>query len=78
MASREDLKAWVMDALITNGGSARVPEIAKYIWEHHEAELRGSGELFYTWQYSMRWAGQLLQKEGLIKKNGPGRTWEVK
>ena len=71
------LKGWVLDALRARGGSARVPEIAQHIWENHEAELRSSGDLFYTWQYAMRWAGQVLQKEGRLSKNGEGRTWHL-
>lgn len=74
MANSEALKAWVMDALEALG-PAPVPRIAQHIWENHEAELRSSGDLFYTWQYAMRWAGQVLQKEGKLEKNGPNRTW---
>ena len=75
MATRNDLKTWILDALKDLGGSARVAEIAKHIWDHHEPALRQSGDLFYTWQYAMRWAGQVLQKEGKLTKNGPGRSW---
>jgi hypothetical protein len=75
MASNNDLKAWVLDALKALGGSGSVPQIAKHIWDAHEAELRASGDLFYTWQYAMRWAGQVLQQERKLTKAGPGRTW---
>ena len=76
MATRDDLKQWVVDAL-RSSGSSTVPQIAKHIWENHEHELRRSGDLFYTWQYAMRWAGQLLQQEGKLTKNGTGRRWEL-
>jgi len=76
MASNDDLKSWVLEALDDLGPSP-VARIAQNLWEHHEAELRLSGDLFYTWQYAMRWAGQVLQKEGKIQKNGPGRTWAL-
>jgi hypothetical protein len=78
MVTRDKLKIWVLDALTSQGGTARVPDIAKYIWDHHEAELRKSGDLFYTWQYAMRWAGQILQKEGKLNKSGPNRQWIIK
>lgn len=78
MVTREKLKIWVLDALKANGGTARVPDIAKHIWDNHEAELRKSGDFFYTWQYAMRWAGQILQKEGKLNKNGPSRQWMLK
>lgn len=77
MATRDDLKIWVSDALNALGPST-VPRIAQHIWENHEPELRTAGDLFYTWQYAMRWAGQILQNEGKLSKNGPGRTWMLK
>ena len=70
MATRDDLKSWVLSGLKASGGSATVPQIAKHIWDNHEAELRASGDLFYTWQYAMRWAGQILQNEGKLTKAG--------
>jgi hypothetical protein len=75
--SAESLKAWVLEALSALGGSARVPDIARHIWDNHEPELRASGDLFYTWQYAMRWAGQVLQKEGKLSKKGENRSWRL-
>lgn len=75
MVGKEDLKAWVLDALRDLGGSGRIASICRHIWENHEEELRGSGDLFYTWQYAMRWAGQELQKENKLSKAGKGYTW---
>jgi len=63
--------------LQASGGEARVPDIARHIWENHEHDLRASGDLFYTWQYAMRWAGQVLQKEGKLTKKGKGRTCQL-
>ena len=74
---RATLKQWVMNALRDLGGSAQIAPIAKHIWDHHESELRISGDFFYTWQYEMRWAGQKLQQEGLLKKYRSGRKWEL-
>lgn len=76
MATRDNLKQWVLEAL-SDLGPSTVPRIAQHIWEHHEAELRNSGDLFFTWQYAMRRAGQLLQNEGKLSKSGPGRSWEL-
>jgi hypothetical protein len=78
VVTRDKLKIWAIDALNASGGAARVPEIAKHIWEQHEPELRKSGDLFYTWRYAMCWAGQILQKEGKLNKNGPNRQWVLK
>lgn len=77
MSGNASLKPWILDALAANGGEARIVEVAKHIWDYHEADLRSSGDLFYTWQYGMRWAAQELQKEGQLTKLGKNRTWTL-
>ena len=80
MAQRADLMTWVHDALISHGGEARIVEVAKHIWEHHEADLRASGDLFYTWQYEMRWAATRLRDQGKVAapEASPRGTWALK
>ena len=51
---KSDLKPAVLAALNHLGGAGNVTEIARYIWENYETELRNGGDLFYTWQYDMR------------------------
>ena len=55
-----------MDALHELGGSGDLLDICKAVWEKHEADLRASGDLFYTWQYDIRWAGTKLRKKGVL------------
>lgn len=74
----EKLENWIYAALKFNDGEALIVDICKYIWLNHEADLRASGDLFFTWQYDMRWAGQELVKKGLIKKTKIGiKAWWV-
>ena len=73
MATRDDLKVWVQQAVRANGGQAPVVQVARWIWTNHEAELKKSGDLFYTWQYDMRWAADKLRKAGDFGLNG--RDW---
>ncbi|MEI9990143.1 MAG: hypothetical protein WDM86_08900 [Rhizomicrobium sp.] len=73
MANRELLKNWVFDAVKALGGEAQVKDVARHIWENHEAELRKSGDLFYTWQYDMRWAAQHLRRDKRFAPM-PGRS----
>ena len=73
--SRHELTDWILDAIKANRGKASVPTIAKWIWDNHETELRASGDLFYTWQYDMRWAGTRLSMEGKIEKERDG--WRI-
>ncbi|AIW21124.1 hypothetical protein F0267_13885 [Vibrio coralliilyticus] len=79
MAIKNDLQQWVCDALEHHGGEARLIEVSRYIWQHHEAELRVSGDLFYTWQYYMRWAATQLRKNNTLKpvSDSPRGIWKL-
>lgn len=79
MSNREDLKLWVVDALRAHGGNATIVEICKHIWKHHESGLKSSGDLFYTWQYDMRWAGQALRDNGTLRtvRSNRSRLWKL-
>lgn len=70
MALKHDLEDWVREALDRRGGEAHFAEVAKEIWREHEADLRASGDLFYTWQYDMRWAATRLRRRGVINSVG--------
>lgn len=79
MATKYDLQPWITEALIALGGSGTVVEVAREIWQRHEPELRESGDLFYTWQYDMRWAAQALRDTGRAKPTKGSRRgiWEI-
>jgi hypothetical protein len=80
MADKEVLKDWVLEALASLGGSGSVLAVSKKIWERHEDEIVSAGDLFYTWQYDVRWAAQKLRDAGRLKPS-PGRSaradWEI-
>jgi hypothetical protein len=67
VATKHELQHWVREALEALGGSGTVVEVSREIWQRHEADLRASGDLFYTWQYDMRWAAQMLRDTGQAK-----------
>jgi hypothetical protein len=67
VATREDLQDWVVAAIRANGGSASIVQAAEHIWKHHEKELRTSGDLFFTWQYDMRWACTRLRERKIVQ-----------
>jgi len=72
--TRADMGEWVIEALHELGGIRHFLEIAKRVYEKHEREIRAAdGDYFYKWQYEMRWAGALLQKQRRLKKNALGR-----
>ncbi len=79
MASKRELIYWVHSALKAKEGKALIKDVARYIWDNYEKELRLSGDLFYTWQYDMRWAATYLRKEGIMKSKdlSPRGVWEL-
>lgn len=79
MSNRDDLQDWVVTALKANAGNADILTVAQHIWANHEEELRASGELFYTWQYDMRWACTKLRNRKLIQpaENSKRGEWRL-
>jgi len=69
-----DLQDWLVDALKAHGGRAKIVEVCRHVWKSHEVDLRASGDLFYTWQYDIRWAATKLRKRGVV---GPALTAPV-
>ena len=75
LANKQDLQEWITAALKALGGEAHLTRIAQHILENHEAELRRSGDLFFTWQYDMRWQAQRLKDAGKLEKLS--RSWRL-
>lgn len=74
MATNDDLKAWVLEALEELGGEGTVVEVAAVVWRRHEPDLRLAGDRFYTWQYDLRWAAQELRDAGQLRPAGNRRS----
>jgi hypothetical protein len=72
MLTKQHLSNVVLAALKRLGGSGSVVEVARDVWLHNEDELRASGDLFYTWQYDLRWAAQHLRDEGQLAPTARG------
>lgn len=79
MVERDDLKAWVIEALRQLGGTGSIVHVCQRVWQMHEAELRSSGDLFFTWQYDIRWAAQYLRNNGLLEAvdNSRAKDWTL-
>jgi hypothetical protein len=77
--TKEHMVEWLEEALESMGGQGPIIRICKYIWEHHEQELKQMGDLFYTWQYDIRWAATELRKRGVMKPahQSPQGIWEL-
>ncbi|HXB15653.1 MAG TPA: hypothetical protein VNV44_07885 [Solirubrobacteraceae bacterium] len=76
---KAELQAWVVEAIEVWGGSAALIDVCRVIWRDHETDLRDSGDLFYTWQYDVRWAATGLRKRGLLHAAdvSPRGLWEL-
>lgn len=78
MITRDVLEDWVVEALASSGGVGSPVSVSKYIWQHRRAELEQAGDLFYTWQYDVRWAAQKLRDAGkLVKANNRNVPWQL-
>jgi hypothetical protein len=79
MATQEDLDIWLIEALRALGGSGTVIQVSKYVWEQHETELRASGDLFYKWQYVIRWSANRMRRKKTMKsvEESPPHLWEL-
>lgn len=79
MATKVELTSWTVAALRALGGSAHLIDVAKWVWANHADELRRSGNLFYTWQYDLRWAATELRKDGRMTPAdvSPRGVWQL-
>lgn len=70
---------WVIEALEKLGGKAKLLAISKLVGEQHEADIRAVPELVHEWQYELRWAGDILRKNGILKpaSNSSRGVWEL-
>ena len=85
MATRADLVDWLLvdwlyDALRHFDGRTRIVAVCGYVWEQHEEELRDSDDLFFTWQYDIRWAATRLRQRNIMRQADESRrgVWELR
>lgn len=77
--NRYDLPDVLYNSIKKMGGQTNIIDVCKYIWQHHQQELLNSGDLFYTWQYDIRWAATELRKTKRMKaaEQSPRGIWEI-
>jgi hypothetical protein len=80
VAGKQDLCNWLVDALRSNAGRASIVDVCRFVWKKHEADLKQSGDLFYTWQYDIRWAATELRKQRVLRpfESSPKGIWELR
>ena len=77
--NRYDLPDILYDSIRNMGGKVSIIDVCRYIWEHYEADLRDAGDLFYTWQYDVRWAATELRKAKRMQaaESSPRGVWLI-
>jgi hypothetical protein len=77
MSKRDIFLDWIIDAIRAHGGSAKIAVICKHVWDNHENDLRRMGDMLYTWQYDIRWAGLKLRQNGRLRPSNqtPKGIW---
>jgi hypothetical protein len=68
---------WVFAALKAHGGSAKLIDVADFIWTNYKREIEANRKLLLTWQYEMRWAATELRKRGLLHDNKTNEPWKL-
>ena len=74
---RSDLPKLLHEALVSLGGNATPIVVFRYFWEKHELILKKSGDIYYTWNYDIRWAATELRKKGIMKPVYNKSQWEL-
>lgn len=61
------------------GGSANMMTIFKEFWKNYGNQLSPKDDLFYTWNYDIRWAATELRKTKRMKPtiNSDKGVWEI-
>jgi hypothetical protein len=79
MNEKQFLKEWLVEALDFLKGSGTIVEVCEIVWKLHESDLKLAGDLYYTWQYDIRWAATKLRKDGIIEhaELSPKGVWEL-
>lgn len=77
--NRHDLPDILYNAIKDMSGQTSIIDVSKFIWKHYKNDLRNSGNLFYTWQYDIRWAATELRKSNRMRaaEQSPRGIWEI-
>ena len=65
--TRKDLPEILYELIKELGGKAKMMEIFKVFWQKYKNQLNETEDLFYTWNYDIRWAATQLRKQKRMK-----------
>ncbi len=64
---RNDLPDLLYSTIKDLGGKASMMDIFRKFWEDYASKIPHNEDMFYTWNYDIRWAATKLRKEGRMK-----------
>lgn len=86
---RNDLPDLLYKTISSLGGKASMMDIFREFWRLYISKLSPTDDMFYTWNYDIRWAATKLRKEGRMKpahskenprkltSESPKGVWEI-
>jgi hypothetical protein len=79
VSERKVIAEWVVEALQQLGGRGQILDVSRLVWELHESDIRAAGNLLYEWQYELRWAADILRRDGVLRPADemPRGVWEL-
>ncbi len=67
MMTRSDLPNILYSILKQLGGSATMMDVFKKFWVDNKHKLHETDDIFYSWNFDIRWAATQLRKQGKMK-----------
>ena len=64
---RNDLPDLLYKTIQSLGGKASMMDIFREFWKLYASKLDPAEDMFYTWNYDIRWAATELRKNGRMK-----------
>lgn len=76
---RTVMATWTLEAIRHLGGKATILQMCKEVWENHSVQIVGADDFRYVWQFEVRWAADLLRRQGRLRcaKESLRWTWEL-
>ena len=66
--NRDRMRTWVLEAVHELGGTTTSMDVRKQLWKAHKRDLeKAEGDLFYTWQETVKSVTLDLRKSGVLK-----------
>ena len=66
IVSKDDLPRLLENVLKEMNGNGYILDISKKFWIKYKDNITPDNNLFYTWQYDIRWAATELRKNNIM------------